>query len=74
MFLVTVQQFLSGREKRLMPVIRAANLPKKIRQVAPLGKPGKLRDVVQANVEKPLDTGVRQSSEKVGGGALRKTD
>src|SRR5918912_1050244 len=73
-FLVGVEHVLSRRQQGLVEILGTADLVQEEGKVVTLGKPGQLRRVVEAYIDKAPDAGASQRSEEVRGGSCRKTD
>jgi hypothetical protein len=63
--LVGLHDRLGGRKKRLVHIVDTADLLQEERKVIGLGEAGKLRGIVQPDIDDRLDAGLLQAIEKI---------
>src|SRR5262249_29257495 len=72
--LVAVEHLLRRRQQRFVAIVGAAELIEEEGQVLSLGEAGELRDIIQADVDQPLDPGAPQGPEEFQGRLPAETD
>lgn len=72
--MVILEQFLRRGQIRNVDVTRSTYFFHEVLQIGALGKTGKLAGIIDANVDKLLDTGILEQTEELSGVLLRETN